>query len=193
MDDNVFVHHSAIVDPGCSIGSGSKIWHFCHLMAGCRIGRNCVLGQNVFVAPQVVVGERVKIQNNVSLYQGVTLSNEVFVGPSVVFTNVRTPRATLRRNTDQGRAETSVERGVTIGANATIVCGVRLGEFSFVGAGSVVTHDVCAQALVVGNPARQVGWVCRCGVRLQQTADGYGCLDCGLAYPELGQFEPVGR
>ena len=186
VDESFYVHPSAIVDPGCTIGSGSKIWHFCHLMEGCHIGRDCVLGQNVFVASQVMVADRVKIQNNVSVYQGVTLSEEVFVGPSVVFTNVRTPRASLCRNTELGRNETQVERGVTIGANATIVCGVRLGEYCFVGAGSVVTDDVCAQALVVGNPARQVGWACRCGVKLHPTPDGYACGDCGLVYPDLG-------
>ncbi|OLY93903.1 UDP-2-acetamido-3-amino-2,3-dideoxy-glucuronate N-acetyltransferase [Cnuella takakiae] len=154
-------HPTAVIDPGAEIGAGTQIWHFCHLMTGCRIGEGCNLGQNVFVDRQVVVGNRVKVQNNVSLYQGVLLEDEVFVGPSVVFTNVINPRSFIERK--QEFRQTVVERGATIGANATIVCGVRIGAYAFVGAGSVVTKSVKPYALVRGNPARHVGWVGRGG------------------------------
>ena len=174
---DVFIHETAVVDQPADIGPGTKVWHFCHLMAGCRIGADCNLGQNVFVAAEVVVGRGVKVQNNVSLYSGVVLEDEVFVGPSVVFTNVHTPRAAVSRK-DQ-YAPTHVGRGATIGANATVICGNAIGPYAFVGAGAVVTRAVSAHALVVGVPARQVGWVCRCGVRL----DGdLRCPDCGAAY-----------
>ncbi len=155
------VHDTAIVDSGAEIGADTRIWHWVHVCAGAHVGERCVLGQNVYVGPEVVIGDGCKIQNNVSIYRGVTLEADVFVGPSVVFTNVRNPRAHVDRRDDF--EATIVRRGATIGANATIVCGVELGEYSFVGAGSVVTKDVPARALVVGNPAVQVGEVCPCG------------------------------
>lgn len=156
-----FVHPSSVIDPDCHIGKGTKIWHFSHLMSGCSVGENCNIGQNVFIATGVSVGNNVKIQNNVSLYTGVSCEDDVFIGPSVVFTNVINPRSHVSRK-DEYRP-TIVRRGVSIGANATIVCGHTLGEYCMIGAGAVVTHDVPANALMVGNPARQTGWV---------TADG---------------------
>ena len=159
-----FVHASALVDEGAEIGAGTKIWHFCHVLAGSRIGANCVLGQNVMVGPDVTVGDSCKIQNNVSIYKGVTLEDEVFCGPSCVFTNVLTPRAFLERKEEF--APTLVCRGATIGANATIICGVTIGCYAMVGAGSVVTRDVPGHALVMGTPACAAGWVSRAGERL---------------------------
>ncbi len=162
--DATFVHSSAFVDEGCRIGAGSKIWHFCHLMRGAVLGEGCKLGQNVFVASGVRLGNNVKVQNNVSIYEGVVCEDDVFLGPSMVFTNVINPRSAVNR---QGQyVETYVERGATIGANATIVCGTRIGAYAFVGAGAVVTKDVPAYALVVGNPARQIGWMSAYGHRL---------------------------
>lgn len=155
------VHESAYVDDGCEIGDGTKIWHFCHIMPGTKIGRNCSLGQNVVVGPDVAIGDYCKIQNNVSLYKGVTLEDGVFCGPSCVFTNVLTPRAEVERKTEY--APTLVRRGATIGANATIVCGTTLGAYCTIGAGAVVTRDVPDHALMVGVPARRVGWVSRSG------------------------------
>ncbi len=151
MTPDYFVHESSYVDDGALIGVGTKIWHFCHVMSGARIGSRCNIGQNVFVAPDVVIGDNVKIQNNVSIYTGVTLEDDVFLGPSMTFTNVTNPRSHVPRK-DEYRP-TLVKRGVSIGANATIVCGVTLGEYAFVGAGAVVTHDLPAYALVYGNPA----------------------------------------
>ena len=167
-----FVHESSIVDAGADIGQGTKIWHFCHVSAGARIGRGCSLGQNVFVAPRVIVGDSVKIQNNVSLYEGVVLEDYVFCGPSAVFTNVKTPRSEFPRNTSADYARTLVRRGASIGANATIVCGVTLGESCFVAAGAVVTKDVPAYAMVAGVPARQIGWMSAFGDVLEFDADG---------------------
>jgi UDP-2-acetamido-3-amino-2,3-dideoxy-glucuronate N-acetyltransferase len=164
MDPTTFVHPTAVVDSGASIGAGVKVWHFCHVTAGARIGAGAVLGQNVFVGGAAVVGNGCKIANNVSLYDGVELGPEVFVGPSAVFTNVKTPRAFISRRTEF--LKTRVGRGASIGANATIVCGRTLGSYCFVAAGAVVTHDVPAFALVAGVPARRQGWVCRCGVTL---------------------------
>ena len=159
-----FVHESSYVDDGCEIGTGTKIWHFSHIMSGSRIGRQCNIGQNVVVSPQCVIGNNVKIQNNVSIYEGVELEDDVFCGPSMVFTNVMNPRSHVSRKAEYKR--TLVRRGATIGANATVVCGVTLGEYAFVGAGAVVSKDVKAFALVTGVPARQVGWMCQCGERL---------------------------
>jgi UDP-2-acetamido-3-amino-2,3-dideoxy-glucuronate N-acetyltransferase len=165
-----YVHETAIVDPGAIIGSGSKVWHFCHLMPGCEIGKDCSLGQNVFVAQGVKLGCNCKVQNNVSLYSGVTCGNNVFIGPSAVFTNVLNPRSAVNRKSEY--LPTRLDNGVTIGANAVIVCGTHLAHHAFVGAGSVVTKNVPAYALVVGNPARQIGWISAAGGRLSFNADG---------------------
>jgi UDP-2-acetamido-3-amino-2,3-dideoxy-glucuronate N-acetyltransferase len=172
-----FIHGTAVVDDGARIGAGSRIWHFTHVCAGATIGKRCVLGQNVFVGPGVAIGNGVKIQNNVSVYAGVAIADDVFLGPSCVFTNVLTPRAHVERKEEF--APTPVGRGVTVGANATIVCGHGLGEYALVGAGSVVTKDVPAHAVVVGNPARRIGWACRCGEVLPAS---YVCARCGDQY-----------
>ena len=161
---SVQIHESAYVDEPCEIGAGTRIWHFSHIMRGCRLGRDCVIGQNVMIGPNVVVGNRCKIQNNVSLYDGVLLEDGVFCGPSCVFTNVSNPRAEIERK-DEFRP-TTVRRGATIGANATIVCGHEIGAHAFIGAGAVVTRDVPAHALMAGVPARRVGWMSRAGARL---------------------------
>jgi len=165
-----YAHPSAVLDPGCVVGRGCYIWHFCHVSAGAVLGENCSLGQNVFVAGGVSLGRNVKVQNNVSLYGGVTIEDDVFIGPSAVFTNVRNPRAAVPRR-DQFLL-THLERGVSIGANATLVCGVRLGQYAFVGAGSVVTRDVPPFALVFGNPARPRGWMSTHGHRLAFDVSG---------------------
>src|SRR2546428_340830 len=159
-----FVHESSYVDEGSVIGEGTKIWHFTHVMAGATIGRRCNIGQNVVISPGVVIGDNVKIQNNVSVYTGVTLEDDVFCGPSMVFTNVLNPRSHVSRK-DEYRP-TRVGRGATLGANCTVVCGHTIGRFAFVGAGAVVTRDVPDYALVVGNPGRVAGWMCECGVKL---------------------------
>ena len=164
MDKKYFAHESAIIDDGCQIGEGTKIWHFSHIMKGCVIGENCNLGQNVVISPDVVLGRNVKVQNNVSIYTGVICEDDVFLGPSMVFTNVINPRSHVLRK-DQYQA-THVRRGASIGANATIVCGHEIGEFAFIGAGAVVTRDVPAFALVIGNPGRHVGWMSEYGHRL---------------------------
>src|SRR4029077_18594607 len=163
-------HASAVIDDGCEIGEGTRIWHFSHIMSGSRIGRNCNFGQNVVISPGVVVGDNVKIQNNVSIYTGVELEDDVFCGPSMVFTNVINPRSHVSRKHEYRR--TLVQRGASIGANATIVCGVTLGEYAFVGAGAVVTKDVLPFAMMVGVPARRAGWMCRCGERLSDAGVG---------------------
>jgi UDP-2-acetamido-3-amino-2,3-dideoxy-glucuronate N-acetyltransferase len=177
-----FVHASSYVDDGVEIGDGTRIWHFSHVLKNCRIGRGCNVGQNVVIGPGVTVGNNVKIQNNVSVYQGVTLEDDVFCGPSMVFTNVYNPRSEIRRM-DELRP-TLVRRGATIGANATIVCGVTLGEFAFIGAGAVVLEDVPDFALVAGNPARRIGWMCRCGHRIdfEQGAEQGSCRECSRTY-----------
>jgi UDP-2-acetamido-3-amino-2,3-dideoxy-glucuronate N-acetyltransferase len=180
VEKRYFAHSSAVVDEPCEIGDDTKIWHFSHVMSDCRIGRKCNLGQNVHVASGVTIGDNVKIQNNVSLYTGVELEDDVFCGPSTVFTNVTTPRSHVNRRSEYQR--TLVMTGASLGANSTIVCGVTIGKFAFVGAGAVVTHDVPDHALVVGVPARQMGWVCRCGVRLDLTESLARCGECGLHY-----------
>lgn len=172
-----FVHDTACVDDGVVLGPDTRVWRFSHVSSDARIGARCVLGQNVFIGSGVVLGNGVKVQNNVSVYSGVTIEDDVFLGPSCVFTNVLTPRAHVERKDEY--AETRVRRGVTVGANATIVCGHDLGEYALVGAGAVVTRDVAPHALVVGNPARQVGWACRCGEVLP---DGGVCARCGDTY-----------
>ena len=178
-----WAHPTAIVDQPAQIGEGSKIWHFCHVMAGARIGAGCVLGQNVFVAARAVLGNGCKIQNNVSLYDDVILEEDVFVAPSAVFTNVVNPRAFIERKHEY--RTTRVGRGASVGANATVVCGHDIGEYAFVGAGAVVTKDVPAYALVTGVPARQMGWICRCGVRLPDGSDNVReCKACGQRYRE---------
>jgi|HubBroStandDraft_1064217.scaffolds.fasta_scaffold06007_7 UDP-2-acetamido-3-amino-2,3-dideoxy-glucuronate N-acetyltransferase len=175
-----FVHPSAFVDAPCEIGDGTKIWHFSHVMRGSQIGADCNLGQNVNVAPGVLIGKNVKIQNNVSLYTGVELEDDVFCGPSMVFTNVMTPRSHVNRKSEYRR--TLVKRGSSLGANSTVVCGVTIGEYAFVGAGAVVTKDIPAHALVVGVPARQIGWVCACGVRLTEAGNRADCPECRKHY-----------
>lgn len=160
-----FAHPSAIIDEGCTIGKGTKIWHFSHIMPNCVLGENCNIGQNVVISPEVVLGSNVKVQNNVSIYTGVTCDDDVFLGPSMVFTNVINPRSAVNRKNEY--AKTHVGIGATIGANATIVCGHNIGKFAFIGAGAVVTKHVPAYALLVGNPARQIGWMSENGHRLQ--------------------------
>lgn len=174
-------HPSAVIDEGCKIGSGTKIWHFSHIMPSCTIGQDCNIGQNVVISPEVVLGNRVKVQNNVSIYTGVVCEDEVFLGPSMVFTNVINPRAAINRR-DQ-YLPTIVKKGATIGANATIVCGITIGEYAFIGAGAVVTRDVPAYALVIGNPARQKGWMSAYGHRLEFDANNVAkCPESGEEY-----------
>ena len=177
------IHESAYVDEGAPIGADTKVWHFCHVMPGAVIGERCSLGQNVVVMGGVRIGDNVKIQNNVSVYEGVELEDDVFCGPSMVFTNVINPRSHVPRKDEYRR--TLVKRGASIGANATIVCGATLGEYCFVGAGAVVAKDVPAYALVVGVPARLAGWVCRCGVKLDEGA--LVCRECGARYERTGE------
>lgn len=178
---SVFVHPSAIVDEGASIGAGTKIWHFSHIMPGAVIGANCNLGQNVFVANGVVLGDQVKVQNNVSIYEGVICEDQVFIGPSVVFTNVINPRSAVSRKNNY--LPTPIGRGATIGANATVVCGNAIGAYAFIGAGAVVTKEVPPYALVVGNPARQIGWMSEYGERLHFDEKGEAlCPGSGERY-----------
>ncbi len=168
--NNYFAHETAVIDAGCEIGAGTKIWHFSHIMPNCKIGENCNIGQNVVISPDVVIGRNVKVQNNVSLYTGVICEDDVFIGPSVVFTNVTNPRSAINRKNQYAR--TLVKRGASIGANATIVCGHEIGEFAFIGAGAVVTKAVLPYALVMGNPARQTGWMSEYGHRLKFDTSG---------------------
>ena len=182
---DVQIHPTAVIDNGVEIGAHTRIWHFCHVMAGASIGERCILGQNVAIGPGVIVGNRVKIQNNVSIYTGVTIEDEVFCGPSMVFTNVLNPRAFVERKDEF--LPTLVRRGATIGANATVICGVVIGRFAMVGAGAVVTQEIADHALVVGNPAQQIGWVSRHGERLDddlvcpRTGERYRRARSGLA------------
>lgn len=176
-----FSHPSAIIDEGSEIGAGTKIWHFSHIMPGCVIGEKCNIGQNVVISPGVILGKNVKVQNNVSIYTGVKCADDVFLGPSMVFTNVTNPRSAVNRR-DQ-YSETNVGKGASIGANATIVCGHDIGEFAFIGAGSVVTKHVPAYALVVGNPARQTGWMSEYGHKLEFSTEGVAtCPESGQKY-----------
>jgi UDP-2-acetamido-3-amino-2,3-dideoxy-glucuronate N-acetyltransferase len=182
-----FAHESSYVDDGCEIGTGTKIWHFSHVMARSRIGRGCNIGQNVVISPDVVIGDNVKIQNNVSVYTGVTLEDDVFCGPSMVFTNVANPRSHVSRRNEY--RPTRVKRGATLGANSTVVCGHTIGRYAFVAAGAVVTRDVADYALVVGNPGRVAGWMCQCGVKLAsgpQPPDEAACGACGTRYQAAG-------
>ena len=171
---NYFAHETAVIDEGCLIGAGTKIWHFCHIMPRCKIGENCNIGQNVVISPQVVLGSNVKIQNNVSIYTGVTCEDDVFLGPSMVFTNVTNPRSAINRKNEY--VKTEVGKGATIGANATIVCGHNIGRYAFIGAGAVVTKEVPDYALVLGNPAKQVGWMSEYGHKL--SFDKKGMASC---------------
>jgi UDP-2-acetamido-3-amino-2,3-dideoxy-glucuronate N-acetyltransferase len=177
-----FAHETAVIDEGAEVGEGTTIWHFSHVLKNSRVGRNCRIGQNVVIGPNVTVGDGVKIQNNVSVYDGVTLEDQVFCGPSMVFTNVFNPRSEIRRMEEL--RPTLVRRGASLGANCTILCGVTIGEYAFVGAGAVVTRDVPDYALVYGNPGRVQGWVCRCGAKLEFDRDGARatCAPCGAAY-----------
>ncbi len=181
MEKKYFAHETAVIDEGCIIGEGTKIWHFSHIMSDCVLGENCNIGQNVVVSPQVVLGKNVKVQNNVSIYTGVTCEDDVFLGPSMVFTNVVNPRSNVNRRGQY--TKTVVKRGVSIGANATIVCGHDIGEFAFIGAGAVVTKEVPAYALVVGNPARQIGWMSEYGHRLNFDENNMAtCPESGEQY-----------
>lgn len=180
-EESYFAHETAVIDPGCEIGNGTKIWHFSHIMPSCKIGTNCNIGQNVVVSPQVVLGNNVKVQNNVSIYTGVVCEDDVFLGPSMVFTNVTNPRsAVLRRDKYE---KTLVKQGASIGANVTVVCGHTIGRFAFIGAGAVVTKDALDYALIIGNPGRQVGWMSEHGHRLKFDSQGTAvCPESGEKY-----------
>lgn len=176
-----FAHPTAVIDDGCQIGNGTKIWHFSHLMPGCQLGENCNIGQNVVISPDVILGKNVKVQNNVSIYTGVSCADDVFLGPSCVFTNVLNPRSAVNRR--DSYLLTHVGKGASIGANATIVCGHNIGAFAFIGAGAVVTKEIPAYALVVGNPARQIGWMSEFGQRLNFNTEGLAtCPESGQKY-----------
>ena len=181
-----FAHDTAVIDAGCSIGIGTKIWHFSHIMSDCTIGKKCNIGQNVVVSPEVVLGQNVKVQNNVSIYSGVVCEDDVFLGPSMVFTNVLNPRSAVNRRGSYSK--TVVKKGASIGANATIVCGHDIGQFAFIGAGAVVTKTVPPYALFVGNPARQIGWMSEYGHRLEFNSDGIAiCPESNEKYKLLNQ------
>jgi len=169
MKEDFFVHSTSIVDQGAQIGSGTRIWHFCHLMSACKLGNNCVVGQNVFIDNNVIIGNGVKIQNNVSVYNGVIIEDDVFLGPSMVFTNVINPRSFIERKNEFKK--TIIKKGATIGANATILCGIEIGSYAMIGVGTVVVKDVAPFALVVGNPAQQIGWVSEAGITLDFNAE----------------------
>jgi len=181
MKEAYFAHETAVIDPGCQIGEGTKIWHFSHIMPNCSIGENCNIGQNVVVSPDVVLGKNVKVQNNVSIYTGVICEEDVFLGPSMVFTNVINPRSAVNRRGNY--LKTLVKKGVSIGANATIVCGNDIGEYAFIGAGAVVTKEIKAYALVVGNPSKQIGWMSEYGHRLNFDEEGFAsCPESNEVY-----------
>ena len=188
----MYIHPSSFADEGCQIGEGTKVWHFCHIMPKAVIGKNCSLGQNVFVANNVTIGDNVKIQNNVSLYEGVTCEDNVFLGPSMVFTNVMNPRSGIERKDEYKK--TLIKKGASIGANATIVCGITLGEYCFIGAGAVVLKDVPAYALMAGVPAKQIGWMSRYGLKLDFDKTGKAaCPTTGEKYVlENGKVSAVG-
>lgn len=176
-----FFHSSAFIDEGCEIGEGTKIWHFSHIMTGCKIGNDCNIGQNVVVSPKVILGNNVRVQNNVSIYEGVNCEDDVFLGPSMVFTNVINPRSAISRKLEY--MQTMVRKGASIGANATVVCGNEIGEYAFIGAGAVVTKPILAYALVVGNPARHIGWMSEFGHRLQFDKNAEAtCKESGQKY-----------
>ena len=180
MEKNYFVHESSYVDEGCQIGEGTKVWHFSHIMKGCTMGKRCNIGQNVVISPDVVLGDGCKIQNNVSVYTGVICEDGVFLGPSCVFTNVMNPRAFIERKNEYRK--TTLKKGASVGANATIVCGHDIGKYAFVGAGSVVTRDVPDYAMVYGSPAKVKGYVCQCGDKLHFTDGKATCAACGKEY-----------
>lgn len=181
-----YAHESCYIDEPCEIGSGTKIWHFSHIMKGCKIGKDCKFGQNVHVAANVIIGNNVKIQNNVSVYTGVTLEDDVFCGPSMVFTNILNPRSAYPRNTEDVYAKTLVKKGASIGANATVVCGTTIGRHAFIGAGTVATKDIPDYALVYGNPAKIMGYMCECGVKLKFEDNVAICTECKKEYEKTG-------
>jgi len=187
-DGDHFVHESSYVDDGVQIGAGTRIWHFCHILTGSVIGENCRIGQNVVIGPHVRIGNNVKIQNNVSIYNGVTLEDDVFCGPSMVFTNINTPRSAYPRNREEDNLPTLVKRGASIGANATVICGTTIGEHGLIGAGTVVTRDVLPYTLVYGNPARPRGFACECGIPLQFVGQTCTCRECGKRYQKLDEI-----
>ena len=176
-ETSFFVHPSSIIDEGAVIGAGTKIWHFCHLMPGCRIGKDCNIGQNVFIDNNTVIGNKVKVQNNVSIYNGVTIADDVFIGPSVVFTNVVNPRSFIERKNEF--KPTHIQKGASIGANATILCGIDIGEYAMIGAGAVVVNSIPAYASIAGNPGKLIGWVSRAGMKLEFNADGLAKCSLG--------------
>ena len=184
-----FVHESSYIDDDVVIGEATCIWHFCHVMSGSRVGDKCRIGQNVVIGPRAHIGNNVKIQNNVSVYEGVTLEDDVFCGPSMVFTNINTPRSAFPRNRSEDNLPTVVKRGASIGANATIICGHTIGEHALVGAGSVVTRDVPPYAVFYGNPARQHGWACECGIVLCFQGDHAVCSECGRQYRQIDETQ----
>jgi UDP-2-acetamido-3-amino-2,3-dideoxy-glucuronate N-acetyltransferase len=184
MSADYFVHQSTYIDEPVKIGKGTRIWYFCHVMSGAEIGENCNIGQNVFIGKNVRIGNGCKIQNNVSVYEGVELEDYVFCGPSIVFTNVINPRSHIERKDEFQR--TLVRKGATIGANATILCGISVGEYAFIGAGAVVTKDIPAYSIVVGNPAKLAGWICKCGVRIEFKDGIAACSACGMRYSKKG-------
>ena len=184
MGKTFFAHETAVIDQGCIVGNGTKIWHFSHIMSNCKIGNDCNIGQNVVVSPKVILGNNVKVQNNVSIYTGVLCEDDVFLGPSMVFTNVINPRSAIKRQNQY--LQTIVKKGASIGANATIVCGNNIGEYAFIGAGAVVTKEVLPYALVVGNPSNQIGWVSEFGHRLEFNELGFAtCKESGEEYQIL--------